>query len=57
MVRVPSPSGELVEASLHADLVGVGAHRPAHRVGRALGRVTHALLQHVLCPVAVVPRG
>nr|WP_234388995.1 universal stress protein [Streptomyces sp. AS58] len=56
-MRVPSPSGELVEASLHADLVGVGAHRPAHRVGRALGRVTHALLQHVLCPVAVVPRG
>jgi nucleotide-binding universal stress UspA family protein len=56
VVRVPSPAGELVAASMRADLVVVGARRPAHHVGRALGRVTHAVLQHAHCPVAVVPR-
>ncbi|MFF4568210.1 universal stress protein [Streptomyces sp. NPDC001410] len=57
VVRVPSPAGALVAASLDADLVVVGARRPAHHVGRSLGRVTHAVLQHAHCPVAVVPRG
>ncbi|MDT0468797.1 universal stress protein [Streptomyces gibsoniae] len=57
VARAPSPAGELVEASSHADLVVLGAHRPAHHVGRALGRVAHAVLQHAQCPVAVVPRG
>ncbi|MFE1248622.1 universal stress protein [Streptomyces sp. NPDC058735] len=57
VVRVPSPAGELVAASLRAELVVVGAHRPAHHMGRALGRVTHAVLQHAHGPVAVVPRG
>ncbi|MFI7292704.1 universal stress protein [Streptomyces sp. NPDC050121] len=56
VVRVPSPAGELVAASMRADLVVVGARRSAHHVGRALGRVTHAVLQHAHCPVAVVPR-
>ncbi|MFG2030747.1 universal stress protein [Streptomyces sp. NPDC048825] len=56
VVRVPSPAGELVAASLRADLVVVGARRTAHHVGRGLGRVTHAVLQHAHCPVAVVPR-
>ncbi|MGW9026130.1 universal stress protein [Streptomyces sp. NPDC055722] len=56
VVRVPSPAGELVAASLNADLVVVGARRPAHHVGRGLGRVTHAVLQHAYCPLAVVPR-
>ncbi|WP_327315796.1 universal stress protein [Streptomyces sp. NBC_01235] len=57
VARVPSPAGELVAESLRADLVVVGARRRAHHTGRALGRVTHALLQHAHCPVAVVPRG
>lgn len=57
VVRVPSPAGELVAASLRADLVVVGARKPAHHVGHALGRVAHAVLQHAQCPVAVVPRG
>ncbi len=57
VVRVPSSAGALVAASLRADLVVVGARRPAHRVGRYLGPVTHAVLQHAHCPVAVVPRG
>ncbi|MFC5957210.1 universal stress protein [Streptomyces pratens] len=56
VVRVPSPAGELVAASMRADLVVVGAHKRAHHAGRALGRVTHAVLQHAHCPVAVVPR-
>ncbi|MDN3028980.1 universal stress protein [Streptomyces sp. S.PB5] len=56
VVRVPSPAGELVAASRHADLVVVGVRRPAHHVGRTLGRVTHAVVQHAHCPVAVVPR-
>ncbi|MFC5201125.1 universal stress protein [Streptomyces kaempferi] len=56
VARVPSPAGELVAESLRADLVVVGARRRAHHVGRALGRVTHAVLQHADCPVAVVPR-
>ncbi|MEU5608802.1 universal stress protein [Streptomyces sparsogenes] len=46
VLRVPSPAGELVAASLKADLAVVGARRPAHRVGRGLGRVAHAVLQH-----------
>ncbi|MEN1890789.1 universal stress protein [Streptomyces mirabilis] len=57
VVRVPSPAGALVAASLRADLVVSGTRRPAHHVGRSLGRVTHAVLQHAHCPVAVVPRG
>ncbi|MFH8773686.1 universal stress protein [Streptomyces sp. NPDC017958] len=57
VVRALSPAGVLVAASLTADLVVVGARGPAHHVGRALGRVTHAVLQHAHCPVAVVPRG
>ncbi|MET9393619.1 universal stress protein [Streptomyces sp. NPDC006624] len=56
VVRVPSPAGELVAASLRAELVVVGARRTAHHLGRGLGRVTHAVLQHAHCPVAVVPR-
>ncbi|WP_260327838.1 universal stress protein [Streptomyces sp. Ag109_O5-1] len=35
----------------------LGARRPAHRIGRSLGPVTHAVLQYAHCPVAVVPRG
>jgi nucleotide-binding universal stress UspA family protein len=55
VVKVPSPAGALVEASAHADLLVVGGHRPAHQVGASLGRVTHAVLHHAHCPVAVIP--
>ncbi|WP_274037457.1 universal stress protein [Actinacidiphila cocklensis] len=34
-----------------------GRGRPAHSFGAPLGRVTHAVLHHAHCPVAVVPRG
>ncbi|MEU4849133.1 universal stress protein [Streptomyces gilvosporeus] len=55
VVRVPSPAGALVEASAHADLLVV-ARKPRQPVGAALGRVTHAVLHHAHCPVAVIPR-
>ncbi|MFF4948782.1 universal stress protein [Streptomyces chattanoogensis] len=55
-VQVPSPAGALVEASEHADLLVVGARKHPHAPGTSLGRVTHAVLHHAHCPVAVVPR-
>lgn len=45
----------LVTASRQADLLVVGARRPAGHLGPRLGRVTHAMLHHAACPVAVVP--
>lgn len=47
---------ELVRAAAGAGLLVVGrAGRPGH-TGR-IGPVTHAVLHHVACPVAVVPHG
>ncbi|WP_405915378.1 universal stress protein [Streptomyces sp. NBC_00728] len=57
LVRAHSPAGALVDASAHADLVVVGARRPAHALGTPLGRVVHAVLHHAHCPVAVFPDG
>ncbi|MFB7242041.1 universal stress protein UspA [Streptomyces populi] len=57
LVRAHSPAGALVDASAHADLVVVGARRPAHVPGAPLGHVVHAVLHHAHCPVAVVPHG
>jgi nucleotide-binding universal stress UspA family protein len=51
-----STAGLLVQASQEADLVAVGAHRPALGVGRSAGHVVHALLHHAHCPVLTVPR-
>lgn len=45
----------LVEASQGADLLVVGRHRRRLAPGRILGSVTHAVLPHAGCPVAVVP--
>ncbi|MFI1680667.1 MULTISPECIES: universal stress protein [unclassified Streptomyces] len=45
----------LVDASHAADLVVVGRHRRRLAPGRILGSVTHAVLLHAACPVAVVP--
>jgi nucleotide-binding universal stress UspA family protein len=46
----------LVRRSAAADLVIVGAPRRQGHVGLQLGRVSHTLLHHAQCPVAVVPQ-
>ncbi|MEU2716623.1 universal stress protein [Streptomyces sp. NPDC007205] len=51
------PAGKiLVERSAAADLVIVGARRREGHFGFQLGCVSHTLLHHALCPVAVVPQ-
>ncbi|MFJ8114287.1 universal stress protein [Streptomyces sp. NPDC096132] len=56
-VTVEGPAhGVLVHHSAAADLVVVGARRGHGRLGLQLGRVSHALLHHADCPVAVVPQ-
>ncbi|GAA2348548.1 universal stress protein [Streptomyces kunmingensis] len=45
----------LLEASALSDLLVVGARRRRSGVGLQLGPVTHAVLHHSACPVAVVP--
>lgn len=46
----------LVDRSAAADLVIVGARRRLGHFGLQLGRVSHTLLHHAQCPVAVVPQ-
>lgn len=46
----------LAHRSAAADLVIVGARRRHGHRGLQLGRVSHALLRHAACPVAVVPQ-
>ncbi|MER5975037.1 universal stress protein [Streptomyces sp. NPDC001857] len=54
---VEGPAGKvLVDRSAAADLVIVGAHRRTRQFGFQLGRVSHAMLHHARCPVAVVPQ-
>ncbi|MET7451941.1 universal stress protein [Streptomyces sp. NPDC005574] len=48
-------AGELVHASTGASLVVVGRRQRASRAGAHIGPVTHAVLHHVGCPVAVIP--
>jgi nucleotide-binding universal stress UspA family protein len=45
----------LLDASADAALLVVGTRRPQGRFGLHIGRVTHAVLHHAACPVAVVP--
>ncbi len=45
----------LLAASREADLLVVGARRRHCHSGLQLGRVTHGVLHHAACPVAVVP--
>ncbi|GHE55918.1 universal stress protein [Streptomyces capitiformicae] len=46
----------LLDASVDADLIVVGAMRRQGHFGLQLGRVAHTLLHHSACPVAVVPQ-
>jgi nucleotide-binding universal stress UspA family protein len=51
------PAEALLNASRNADLLVVGRRtEPTAAEGR-LGPVTHAVLHHARCPVAVVPHG
>ncbi|WP_371501699.1 universal stress protein [Kitasatospora sp. NBC_00374] len=47
----------LLEAAADADLVVLGAGRRHGHGGLQLGSVSHAVLHHARCPVAVVPTG
>ncbi len=54
-VIVGRVAAELVEASVSADLLVVGAHPSPGPLGGRLGLVGHAVLHHAECPVVVVP--
>lgn len=54
-VEGPAPK-VLVLRSAAADLVIVGTRRRQGSFGLQLGRVSHTLLHHARCPVAVVPQ-
>ncbi|TLQ43084.1 universal stress protein [Streptomyces marianii] len=49
------PAAQLVEAAADARLVVVGRRRAAS--GSHIGSITHAVIHHAACPVAVVPHG
>ncbi|GAA0424713.1 universal stress protein [Streptomyces luteireticuli] len=51
----PEAGTALTEASRQADVVVLAAHRRQCPFGLQLGPVTHALLRHAHCPVALVP--
>jgi nucleotide-binding universal stress UspA family protein len=47
---------ELVQASEYARMVVVGTRGRTGLVGLVLGSVSHALFEHAVCPVVVMPR-
>ena len=49
------PAEALLNASRRADLLVVGRHTDPRAAEGRLGPVTHAVLHHARCPVAVVP--
>nr|WP_221377171.1 universal stress protein [Actinoplanes polyasparticus] len=48
------PADAILQAGANAQLVVLGARGHAKLAGRRLGSVTHAVLHHASCPVAVV---
>ncbi|WP_433790817.1 universal stress protein [Actinoplanes sp. CA-252034] len=48
------PADAIVEAGTRAQLVVLGTRGHAHLPGRRLGSVSHAVLHHTACPVAIV---
>jgi nucleotide-binding universal stress UspA family protein len=48
---------ELVRAAASAALLVVGRHEHRPALRPAVGPVTHAVIHHATCPVAVVPHG
>ncbi|MEG8275312.1 universal stress protein [Streptomyces sp. AHA2] len=56
-LRLLHPAEALLNASRDADLLVVGRCAEARPAGGRLGPVTHAVLHHARCPVAVVPPG
>ncbi|WP_432254037.1 universal stress protein [Streptomyces sp. HNM1019] len=46
----------LVDVSVQADLLVVGALRRRDHTGLQLGRVSHTVLHHSACPVVIVPQ-
>ncbi|MFF8991417.1 universal stress protein [Streptomyces sp. NPDC014983] len=50
------PGKVLLHRSAAADLLVLGVRRERGHTGLQLGRVTHRLLHHSCCPVAVVPQ-
>ncbi|MEZ0090876.1 universal stress protein [Streptacidiphilus sp. EB129] len=54
-VTVDEADAALVDASEGASLVVLGAERHRHRFAMPLGPVTHRVLHHAHCPVAVIP--
>jgi nucleotide-binding universal stress UspA family protein len=50
-----SPGRVLVGASARADLVVLGRNSPGDSGGPRTGAVTHAVLNHAHCPVAIIP--
>ncbi|MBB1246001.1 universal stress protein [Streptomyces durbertensis] len=56
VASVEAPAArELLEQSAEADIVVLAAHRRKRRFGLQLGAVSHALLHHAQCPVAIIP--
>ncbi|WP_416981915.1 universal stress protein [Streptomyces sp. T028] len=51
-----APADELLAATREAAVVVVGAHRRTGALGPRPGPLTHTLLHHAHCPVAVVPQ-
>ncbi|GCB44062.1 universal stress protein family [Streptomyces sp. NL15-2K] len=55
LVEEGRPAQRLLDATRDAGLLAVGRRIRPSRLGTHTGPVTHAVMHHVRCPVAVVP--